>query len=48
MIRKGLRMEEYEIPEIEIILFDTTDVITTSDPTEGGIYGGDDEDTDWD
>ena len=36
-------MEEYTAPEIEIILFDTADVITTSDPTEGGW----DDDTDW-
>lgn len=36
-------MEEYTAPEIEIILFDTADVITTSDPTEGG-WG---DDTDW-
>ena len=48
MTKEGMKMEQYETPEIEIILFDTADVITTSDPTEGGIYGGDDEDTDWD
>ncbi len=30
-------MNIYEIPEIEIILFDTLDVITTSDPTQGEI-----------
>ena len=40
-------MDLYETPEIEIILFDTADVIATSDPTEGGIYG-DEDDTDWD
>ena len=27
-------MEMYEEPKIEIILFDTADVIATSDPTE--------------
>lgn len=37
-------MEEYTIPELEIILFDTADVITTSDAPETGPEDG----TDWD
>ena len=36
-------MEEYIEPKLEIVLFDTADVITTSDPIEGGMG----DDTDW-
>ena len=36
-------MEEYIEPKLEIVLFDTADVITTSDPTEGDWGDG----TDW-
>ena len=39
-------MEQYESPDLKIIMLEMSDVVVTSDPTEGGIYG-DEDDTDW-
>ena len=40
-------MKKFEIPELEVTAFNVEDVITTSNPGESEIPGGENETPDW-